>query len=124
MDQLTVTEHDARLNLWIQRFKECRESSMTVRAWCRANGINEKTYYYWMRKIKKEAFGSLPQECRQVTTPFGEKKIFAEVSVPMSVRAGNVAATIDIGRVRVDVHNGADAETLQNLFRIISAYAG
>lgn len=46
MDQLTITEHDARLNLWIQRIKECRKSSMTVTAWCKANEINEKTYYY------------------------------------------------------------------------------
>lgn len=124
MDQLTVTEHDVRLNLWVQRIKESRESGMTVKAWCRAHEINEKTYYYWLRKIKKEAFEALPTECRQVPAPFGEKKIFAEVSAPMSVCTGNIAATIDMGRMRVDIHNGADRETLQNIFRIVNAYAG
>lgn len=124
MDQLTVTEHDARLNFWIHRIKECRSSGMKVKAWCRTNEINAKTYYYWLRKIKKEAFEALPSECKQVLAPFGEKKTFAEVSAPMSVCAENIAATIDMGRMRVDVHNGADEITLQNIFRIVSAYAG
>ena len=124
MDQLTVTEHDARLNLWIQRIKECRGSGMTVKAWCKANEINEKTYYYWLRKIKKEAFEALPPACRQVPAPFSKNKIFAEVSAPLSVCAENIAATIDMGRMRVEVHNGADEITLQNIFRIVSAYAG
>lgn len=74
MDQLTVTEHDARLNIWIQRIKECRESGMTVKVWCIANEINEKNCYYWMRKIKKEAFEALPSECKQVSTPTGRKR--------------------------------------------------
>ena len=124
MDQLTVTEHDVRLNLWIQRIKECRGSGMTVKAWCKTNEINDKTYYYWLRKIKKEAFEALPSECKQVPAPFGEKKIFAEVSTPRSVCTANIAATIDMGRMRVDVHSGADEITLQNIFRIVRAYAG
>lgn len=124
MDQLTVTEHEAMLKLWIRRIKECRGSGMTVKAWCRENEINDKTYYYWLRKIKKEAFEALPSECKQVPAPFGEKKTFAEVNAPVSVCTANIAATIDMGRMRVDVHNGADEITLQNIFRIISAYAG
>lgn len=124
MDQLTVTEHDTRLNLWIRRIKECRESGMTVRAWCQANEINEKTYYYWLRKIKKEAFEALPTECRQVPVPFSERKVFAEVHTARPACEENVAATVDIAGVRIDVHNGADDVTLQNIFRIVSAHAG
>lgn len=124
MDQLTITEHDARLNLWIQRIKECRKSGMTVKAWCKANEINEKTYYYWLRKIKKEAFEALPSKCRQVPKPFGERKVFAEVHTSRPAYTENVAAAVDIADVRIDVHNGADDITLQNIFRIVSAYAG
>ncbi len=124
MDQLTVTEHDSKLNIWIHRIKECRGSGMTVEAWCKSNGINVKTYYYWLRKIKKEAFDALPPACKQVPAPFGEKKTFAEVSAPISVCTESIAATIDMGRMRVDIHNGADAITLQNIFRIVNAYAG
>lgn len=124
MDQLTVTEHDSRLNLWIQRIKECRESDMTVEAWCKSNEINVKTYYYWLRKIKKEAFEVLPQKCKQVPAPFVERKVFSEVHTSGPTYAENIAATVDIAGVRIDVHNGADDITLQNIFRIVSAYAG
>lgn len=124
MDQLTVTEHDSRLNLWIQRIKECRESDMTVDAWCKSNEINVKTYYYWLRKIKKEAFEALPQKCKQVPSPFVERKVFSEVHTLEPTYAENVAATVDIAGIRIDVHNGADNVTLQNIIRIISAYVG
>ena len=99
MDQLTITEHDARLNLWIQRIKECLGSGMTVKAWCKAKEINEKTYYYWLRKIKKEAFEALPSECRQVPKPFGERKVFAEVHTSRPAYTENVADTVDIADV-------------------------
>lgn len=124
MDQLTVTEHDARLNLWIQRIQECRGSGMTVKACCKTNDINEKTYYYWLRKIKKEAFEALPSECKQVPMPFGERKVLAEVRATEHAYTESIAVTVDIGGIRIDVHNGADDIILQNIFRIVSSYAG
>lgn len=124
MDQLTVTEHNSRLNLWIQRFKEYRKSGMTVDAWCKSNEINEKTYYYWLRKIKKEAFEALPQKCKLFPSPFVERKAFSKVHTLEPTYAENVATTVDIAGIRIDVHNGADNVTLQNIFRIVSAYAG
>lgn len=48
MNKLTVSEHDARLNLWIQRIKDCHRSGMTAEAWCKTNEISVKTYYYWL----------------------------------------------------------------------------
>lgn len=31
-------------------------SGLAVNQWCQQNGLNIKNYYYWMRKIKREAF--------------------------------------------------------------------
>ena len=60
MDQLTVATHDQKLRLWISRIQECRSSGITVEAWCKQQGFSSKNYYYWMRKIKREAFEALP----------------------------------------------------------------
>lgn len=52
------------------------------------------------------------------------KKVFSEVYTSRPTYAENVAATVDIAGVRIDVHNGVNDITLQNIFRIVSAYAG
>jgi transposase-like protein len=41
--------------------RERSESGQTVKQWCKKNGILEKTYYYWQRKLREaacEAIGS------------------------------------------------------------------
>ena len=45
-----LNQHD-RLILWTERVAACRSSGKSVRQWCQENGIAEKTYYYWQRRI-------------------------------------------------------------------------
>ena len=40
-----------RLEQWSRKIVACRSSGMTVRTWCQENGISEKTYYYWQRRL-------------------------------------------------------------------------
>ena len=48
---LQVMSKQERLENWTARIMACRSSGMTVRAWCRENGLSEKTYYYWQRRL-------------------------------------------------------------------------
>ena len=51
---------------------------MTVRQWLADNGISEKSYYYWLRKFRKEVF-----EKAQLPSVRQSSEIsFAEISVP------------------------------------------
>lgn len=36
-----------------------RPEGQTIKQWLADNGINEKTYYYWQRRIRKEVFGQI-----------------------------------------------------------------
>jgi hypothetical protein len=61
MDKVTETSQNQKLGLWINRIKECRASDLTVQQWCDQQNIGMKTYYYWMRKIKRQLVdASLP----------------------------------------------------------------
>ena len=53
MDKLTST---LRFQVWTERVRECHTSGMTVMAWCEQNIINQKTYYYWQRKVRKQNY--------------------------------------------------------------------
>lgn len=40
-----------RLNEWAQMVGMCRNSGMTVAAWCAKEGLSPKTYYYRLRRV-------------------------------------------------------------------------
>ena len=58
MDKIT---HEIRLSNWKAVIEQCslRPEGQTVKQWLADNGINEKTYYYWQRRIRKEVFGQI-----------------------------------------------------------------
>ncbi|WP_050759717.1 IS66 family insertion sequence element accessory protein TnpA [Clostridium carboxidivorans] len=56
MDKVT---HEMRLMQWTNIVRECLSSGMGVRTWCLENNVNEKQFYYWQRRIRKEVFSTL-----------------------------------------------------------------
>lgn len=55
MDQIT---HDVRGSQWLEIITQCqnRPEGTTAKQWMADNGINEKSYYYWLRKFRKLFF--------------------------------------------------------------------
>ena len=99
-----------RVQLWAERIAECRGSGMSVRAWCRGNGISEKTYYYWQRRLYQQmAF----------TT---EAVSFAEI--PHGIQTGQcsgAAAKISLSGATIEVYPGADAQMIQAILRTLQS---
>lgn len=64
MDQLT---HNVRRANWLNIINQCQErpANVTVRQWLKDNDIKEKTYYYWLRKFRKESYDQM-QLCRNL----------------------------------------------------------
>ena len=58
MDKIT---HQVRAEHWAKIMNECINSGMSKTAWCRANGISEKQFFYWQRILRREAFESIRQ---------------------------------------------------------------
>ena len=108
---LQVMSKQERLENWTARIMVCRGSGMTVRAWCRENGLSEKTYYYWQRRL----FQALSEQ--QVS----HKTAFAEVTPPQPVCSGNVAVTVRISGTEADIHAGADAAIVETVLRILKS---
>ena len=108
---LQVMSKQERLENWTARIMVCRGSGMTVRAWCRENGLSEKTYYYWQRRL----FQTLSEQQTVHETAF------AEVTPPQPVCSGNVAVTVRISGVEADIQNGADSSTVETVLRILKS---
>ena len=41
-----------RLAQWAGVMRERNESGKSIRSWCIENGINQKTFHYWQRKLR------------------------------------------------------------------------
>ena len=44
-------KNTAKLAIWQERVRECRTSGMSVKAWCKAKGLDFSTYYRWEKKV-------------------------------------------------------------------------
>lgn len=49
----TETQTKASQEDWQQRILDCQSSGMSVKAWCRENGISTSSYYHYLRKIRE-----------------------------------------------------------------------
>ena len=101
-----LNQHD-RLRLWTERVTACRSSGKSVRQWCQENGVAEKTYYYWQRRIYE-------------LTKAKAEPVFAEVVTPQTQRT-EIAAVIHSGSVSVEIRNGADSATVRAILSALSS---
>lgn len=120
MDSLTLTTHERNFQLWLSRIRDCRASGQTVSYWCEHNGVGIKSYYYWMRKIKREAFDALPAERKsKATAPTLNNTFFAELPKQIQDPAEGTAVVLRFGNTTLEIQNGADAATIENTLRVI-----
>lgn len=100
MDKISQVKNEYRHQKWTELIRQRQESGMTVVGFCEANGLNSKTYYYWLRKLREEV-------CKQ-----------AVVAIPMMPEELEEAAGKTTVRVRtrnlvVEIENGASAATIE-----------
>ena len=50
MDKIT---HQVRAEHWARILNECLNSGMSKTAWCRANVISEKQFFYWQLILRR-----------------------------------------------------------------------
>lgn len=53
MDKIT---HKIRREQWTSIIKECLASGMSKTAWCREHGISDKSFFYWQRRLREDAY--------------------------------------------------------------------
>ena len=96
-----------KLALWAERISECRNSGLSVKTWCKENGVCEQSYYKWQKKLFTMA--KAQQELQ-----------FAEVTPVMATNGScQIAIRIHAGGIAADIHNGADPTTVELVLRIL-----
>ena len=106
-------KHQAKLQEWAARIQDCRSSGLSVRAWCRQQGVTAATYYRWERELLTGAQRNGAPPSTAVT--------FAELPAPkqVSCSVAERCATLHIGNASLDIYSGCEAEQLKMLVELL-----
>jgi len=99
---------------WRERIKECRQSGLTVKAWCLQNELTDKAYYYWMKRFKV-----LDQE-EVIDNTFVEipllldSKSKSHENFPV-----NTGLTLSFGSYSINIPNEFNPDTLEKIVKVL-----
>lgn len=74
MEDVLAVRDEYRLQGWAEIIRERQASGLTNKEFCAQRGITEKTYYYWLRKVREAAAETVaPQLVRLEERGEGER---------------------------------------------------
>ena len=102
MADVLAVRNEYRAQNWAMVIQECSNSGLSNREFCRQRGISEKTYYYWLRKLRSQmAEAAVPQLVQLEPAPaLAQDDVLqiqyrgAELKLPAGVDMDAVAALL------------------------------
>lgn len=96
MADVLAVRDEYRAQTWAMLIRECQSSGLTNKEFCRQRGVSEKSFYYWLRKLRRQVSEAVPElvPLDSIPAPTGMLQIRfkgAELSVPESVDMDAVA---------------------------------
>ncbi len=110
MDQVTLAKNKMRADSWRMLIQTCQQSGQTVVSWCEENNINIKTYYYWLRKLRKQELCT-----KELPIPIPEEKtvMFKQLEVASPLPNTQAAVIIRLPQATLEVAEGTSQQTIQ-----------
>jgi putative transposase len=100
MADVLAVRDEYRAQTWAMLIQECNNSGLTKREFCQQRGISEKSYYYWLRKLRSQmAETAVPQLVQLDPTPLQDDMLQiqyrgAELKLPAGVDMDAVSALL------------------------------
>lgn len=73
---ISAVKEEVKLRDWEDQIAAQQASGMTLQRWCKENGINPKTYYYHLWKIREKCAASAP-----AIVPLGVPKCISDIHI-------------------------------------------
>ena len=127
--KLQDLKRQLRLQEWSSQIKAQSESGMTVREWCDITGIGYKNFYRRRKCVQEELLEILEDNGKKSKVSDlaimnenrlpvkNESPVITPVNIPQTKGA---ALTVWIGHYAVDIQNGAEAGTIDQVLKVVS----
>ena len=100
MADVLAVRDEYRAQSWALLIQECQASGLTNKEFCRQRGVSEKSYYYWLKKLRAQVVEAAGPQLVQLGTETEKPDTLdiqyrgAEIHVPGSVDLDAVAALL------------------------------
>ena len=109
-----VVKNELQISQWASLVQECQSSGMKKSDWLRSKGITKDQYYYWRRRVMDHSLQAMNASFVEIPQPsIGHTSAY----VPTSE---NTAASITLGKLRLDIHDSASEGFIKTLLRAVS----
>ena len=124
---MDASTHLVRLENWKALVENCnaRPLGQTKREWLRENGINEKLFYYYQRRVREQAFDQMLETIAAPTGGSEAAVSFAEIKLSHSAGADRTEslkqpdAVIQTARGTVAFSNTVSSELLHQVMEVM-----
>ena len=107
MNKIAKVKKKIKLAQWAEMVRQRNESGLTVTDWCRQNGINLKTYYYRLKRIRQAVCNEIEQHEIVPVEPIAGTEITAE------------KIELSIGDVKISLPDDFNESTLKRLLGVL-----
>lgn len=108
-----------RLNQWTAIIRECRTSGQTVKAWCSEHQINQKSYYYWLKRVRAAACEALPALNADNNTIVPVNLVRPTAGQSQAESRNSATVIIRLGPVTLEISNSASATLIENTLKAL-----
>ena len=100
MADVLAVRDEYRSQTWAMLIQECNNSGLTKREFCQQRGISEKSFYYWLRKLRSHMTEAAGPQLVQLDSPVASEDMLqiqcrgAELKLPANVDIDAVATLL------------------------------
>ena len=100
MADVLAVRDEYRAQTWAMLIQECNNSGLTKRKFCQQRGISEKSFYYWLRKLRSHMAEAAGPQLVQLDSPVASEDMLqiqyrdAELKLPANVDIDAVATLL------------------------------
>jgi putative transposase len=127
MDQIS---HAVRSSRWKDIILQCqsRPAGMSAKQWMTENQVSEKSYYYWQRRFRTEAFKQVDHSSLLPVSQGASDISFAEIRIPETKKSVSdtipetirPAAVIKTATMTIALSNDITGDLLSIILREVS----
>lgn len=118
--------HQVRLTNWTRIIEQCnnRPAGTTAKQWLSENGISDKSYYYWLRKIRQEAYANKEMEFPAINSLQEPQPAVTFAEIPLPEQQTSIAdafkadAVIHTGTMVIGLSNSISDTLLSRLLEV------
>ena len=107
MNETAKVKKKIKLAQWAEMVRQRNESGLTVTEWCKQNGINIKTYYYRLKRVRQAVCNEIEQHEIVPVEPIAGTEITAE------------KIELSVGDVKISLPDDFNESTLKRLLGVL-----